>query len=154
MDQLNLDGKIRLSFDRYEGMKIEIVDNNSRKVFVSASIASENVSAAMSGMARIPCQFNALNTDKVGKFCFNCVLEFKVPPSETKDANRKVLALQQAIKICPEGWIPDKHYGSKDSFFVRNGVEWARTVIRHYSTEQSEPELPEAGDGWKVLRHQ
>ena len=55
---------------------------------------------------------------------------FKLPPVDgwrDKETAKEIIQ-----KVCPEGWKPDMGFNSQDSFFSKDGKEYARTTIRRW----------------------
>lgn len=127
-----LKGKISLRFDRDRGMTIELEDVNSRIEFLEIAVSKEDVAAVMSNLACVDCEFKLRAEELVGKYHHHKRFEFEMPDGATYD-NRKQLAYDAAKRVCPEGWKPDNYFSSQDSFFTKNGKEFARCIIRCYT---------------------
>ena len=46
--------------------------------------------------------------------------------------NKMIIEIQEIKKECPDGWTPDLHFSSQDSFFHKDYELWARTKIRRW----------------------
>jgi hypothetical protein len=75
----------------------------------------------------MPCQFSVIGLEKIGKRHQHKTFEFPIPVGRNKIKAREIVS-----SICPEGWVPDKEFNSQDSFFIKDGEYWARTIIRRW----------------------
>jgi hypothetical protein len=44
--------------------------------------------------------------------------------------------VKTASDYIPQGWISDNNYSSKNSFYVENGKQMARVIIRRYVEDE------------------
>ena len=119
---------------------INIRDNDARILFASVKISPEQLSQAFSRQAFtkvLSCDI--MNIDKIGKKHECKEFIFKVPKEYCptyKDANIekiKSLICFDALKKQGLGdWEPDISFSSRDSFFKKDGVDYARTTIRRW----------------------
>ena len=126
------DGRISILFSK-DGLHIEIYDDIAAIRFVDIHLTPEQTCQAFSRIAYTPCTIQVKELHKVGKKHEHNILTF---PLSTKEYNREKNT-EKAIEIadiyCPEGWIPDKGYNSKDSFSIdKMGFVWAKTFIRRW----------------------
>lgn len=131
-----LQGKIDLLFDRDRGCTIRVKDEKSCINILEVQVKSEDVAALMSSLGHVDCEFSCVDPEiygRVGKKMIMDTLEFPMP--ECKYSEEDQVVRQEALKLCPDGWVPDLHFGSKYSFFFRNGVEYARCTIRSWVEE-------------------
>lgn len=127
-----LEGRITLLFSN-NGLEIEIMDNGSRTTFVRAALSPEQVVQAMSRLANTECSLVVSRgaLERVGTVAEHKKFEFKIGNSvDWRD--KKDEAIKLAKLECPEGWIPDLYFSSQDSFFTKDGEQWARTTIRRW----------------------
>lgn len=110
---------------------IELRDKNASITFARVTLTPEQLSAALSRSAYTPCEIEVVGLDKVGKKMEMKELTFEVRvefSSRTSDAVHQI-----ALRVAPEGWIPDNYYASQSSFFHNDdGKKFARTTIRRW----------------------
>lgn len=112
---------------------IHIRDRNASTGFVELRVSSEGFVAALGRLGHVPCELTVRNLDHVGKNMENGHFEFKLPDSDKLGrSNEKELALEAIKTACPQGWTPDLHFNSQNSFFTKNGHRFARTIIRRW----------------------
>lgn len=127
------DGSITILFDRDRGCEIEVRDNEASIVFAKIKLDTEQVCSALSRLSNTPCEIEVIGLDKVGLKMENKFFVFEMP--EYNYSNRDEIAKEEIVKVCPEGWIPDKYFGSQDSFFTQDGKKYARCIIRRWVKE-------------------
>lgn len=111
---------------------IEIHDRSAGVMFVRIELTPEQLSSALSRLAWTPCEkMEVFGLDKLGKTREVNVLVFEVPEGSEWN-KRKEIAIKEAERVCPEGWTVDKYFGSKDSFFTKDGKPYAQTFIRRW----------------------
>ena len=128
---MKIDAQITMLFND-DGLTIEIRDYNASVTFVDIHMTSEQVCQAFSRLAHTPvesCEIRGV--EYIGKVMENKRFEFQLPPKSTV-VNRKELACQALSSECPEGWEPSNSFSSQDSFFSKDGKEYARTTIRRW----------------------
>ena len=122
-----MQGKITLLFNP-DGLTIRLADSNAEVCFLNVSLTAEQALMAMSRQGRVDCEFEANHLDKVGKVISHDTIIFEMPEKHNfKD--RESIASKLATEKCPEGWEPDLYFGSKDSFFYKNGKEFCQVSI-------------------------
>jgi len=114
-------------------ISIELIDEASGIHFVDAKMSFEDFAKAITGQAHMKMHFKARGLDRVGKVMEHKPFEFVIPKCDYHD--RLHIAEKIAVRICPEGWVPDKYFGSKDSFFEKDGKQYARTTIRRWVSQ-------------------
>jgi len=115
-----------------ESTTIELIDDSSSITFARVKLTPEELSSCLSRQAYVSCQTELKGLDKVGKkmenkdHCF--IIPNDLPKGEEKD--------KELLKICnqtiPEGWIADSYFRSQNSFFTKDGVNYARATIRRW----------------------
>ena len=125
-------GRINI-FIGEESTTIELFDNDAATLFAKVTLTPQQLSAALSRVARTDCKIEVLGLDRVGKKMEWKKHEFKLPermPEEPKARNEilKVMANQ----TCPEGWIAEPSFTSQDSFFEQGKTKYARCTIRRW----------------------
>ena len=125
------DGRITILVDE-NGCKIEIKDNDANVTMVRVNLTVEQFCQAMGRLGNTKCEkLEVFGLDKIGKKMENKHFEF---PFDRKCewSERGEVAYEEALKVCPEGWYPDKYFGSQNSFFIKDGQEYARVIIRRW----------------------
>lgn len=125
-------GKITILFGGDEGMSIELRDGDAAETFARVVLTPEQVVSAFSRLAHTPCKIELeyLKLDRLGKKLEVKMFEF---PLHGQNVHLLKGAVQrEAVRCCPGGWTPDLDFRSQDSFFHRDGQEWARTPIRRW----------------------
>ncbi len=126
-----IEGKITILINSDE-TTIEVEDKNSRTMFLRLKLNPEGLSAALSRHASVPCDLEVSNLDRVGKNHEHEDFEFEIPNKAALSRNWDELR-ELAQAQLSDGWIVDKYFGSKNSFFTRNDKQYARCTIRRYN---------------------
>lgn len=119
-------------------VRFEFRDRDAAVRFMEVKISSNEFMQGLRGLACIPVDVNVCDLDKITKKLQLDTIEFRMPENVGYQ-DEKETARNLAIKYCPEGWVPDLHFSSQDSFFYRRAsledetrVKWARTTIRSW----------------------
>lgn len=113
-----------------ESTTIELHDRKSNITFARVKLTPEQLSGALSRTARTECETEVFGLENVNKQMEMKDFTFEIPP-ELSSRSTEILK-QIALRECPEGWVPDYYYGSKTSFFHKDGKKYARTTIRRW----------------------
>lgn len=125
-----LKGNITIYIDG-DGARIEIGDTNASSVIMKIEMSAKDFLAALGRQAYLPIDMKVYNLDRIGKVHEHRNFEFEMP--EKSDFMRdKETAERIASEKCPEGWTPDLHFSSQNSFFKKDGKNYARCIIRRY----------------------
>lgn len=126
--EINADISILATYEH--GIMIRIKDIDAGISFIDITMTKEQfVDATMNRLGNTKVlKAEVRDLDKVGKQCKARTLEFPMP--EGSAYRDKEAAAREAIMRCPLGWEAELYFGSQDSFFKRDGAEWARTTIR------------------------
>ena len=127
---MKLKGKISI-FVNEDYTTIEIEDDVANMTFAKIKLTPQQLSAALSRRACVDCEIDTKGLDKVGKQHENKHFEFEIPDY----LNRSIYAdeLQKiAQSKLSDGWIAESYFGSQGSFFVKDGKQYARCVIRRW----------------------
>ena len=130
---MKIQGKISILIDR-DKTTIEIHDDNAAVSFCKVTLTPEQLSAALSRLSRVECEVSVDNLDLVGKTHENKYFEFEMPENIKRDymgKNKELAAYAQSILA--DGWISDGYFESQNSFFEKDGKQWARVTIRKWS---------------------
>ena len=128
---MKLEGKISILINRDE-TTIEIEDESANVKFVKVKLTPEQLSAVLSRQISIECELEVKGLEKIGKVHENKTFEFEIP--ETIPTRGNQLELQKiAQSQLSDGWIADAYFGSQNSFFKKDGKQYARVTIRRWS---------------------
>ena len=127
---MKINGKITLLFNE-DGLNIEVHDDDAVITFLEIQLNQKQTCQALSRLSYTECQeVEVRNLDHVGKIRERQGFIFEMPKSDWN--TRQEIAANKALELCPEGWIPDIYFGSQDSFFAENNVEYARTSMSRW----------------------
>lgn len=124
---MEIDAKITLLFSE-NGLTIDIYNESARTEFISIKLDEKQTCAALSRLARVECIVDVRYLERVGKKRESIRLEFEIPEDTPWD-KQKEIAVEISKSICPIGWVPSTYFGSKDSFFDRDGKKYAQTTM-------------------------
>lgn len=125
-----LEGKITILISK-DTTSIEIIDSQSSTTFLKVILTAEQLSMALSRQARVECQLEIDKLERVGKIHEHKIFEFEIPENLVSGAKEKELQELAQSKLS-DGWIADGHFRSKNSFFTKDGVQYASCIIRRY----------------------
>ena len=114
-----------------EVVSIQIYDKDARIKFIEVEIGLANMMQAITGLGNVSCEFETRGLDCVGKVRESepFIFEYKHEGNyNDKAKNAHISAIAQA----PDGWTPSSYFGSKDSFFSKDGKDYARTTINRW----------------------
>jgi hypothetical protein len=113
------------------GAFIEIHDDKANTLFLRTEIPVKKFMAMMGRQSYVPVQMEVMNLEKIGKKheWKRHVVEM---PNNVEYNERKALASKRVADTLPEGWESDDSFTSQDSFFQKDGKEYAQTTIRRY----------------------
>ena len=119
---------------KQEGVIIEIRDQDAGEIFLELGLTPEQFCQALARRWRVPCESAQVQgLEKIGKRQEYRSFEFPLPVAEGMILpDRKINAMAEVRRLCPPGWQPDEYFDSQDSFFRREGQQWARTMIRRW----------------------
>lgn len=111
---------------------IEIMDDDSRCIIVKVKLTPEQLSAMLSRQAYIKCEScETGELERVGKKHEHKSFEFEI--TYTKAESDLALACSEALfQQEMFEWVSDNYYGSQNSFFKKDGKDWARVIIRRW----------------------
>jgi len=111
-------------------IEIQLKDVDSQARFVSAKVKYEDLMLALTGLSAMPCNLEVNALDKVGKQIQRKALVFPLPKN-TKYRDRE-FAKAIAKDFTDDGWTADLFFSSQDSFFIKDGINWAKTHQYRY----------------------
>ena len=125
-------GKIYIFVNRDE-ITIQINDYTSRTIIAEIKMNPSEFAGALS-RSLSSCDIEIFeNSDKYNKIHQAEEFTFRMPAGvRVGEENIKDLAYTRACQLCPVGWTPDKYFSSKDSFFYKEDILWARATIRRW----------------------
>lgn len=124
-------GGITIIF-RNDGMEIELHDRDASITFAEVTLTPKQTMQAFSGLGFTGCEMSLFGLGKIGKKMENGVLEFPLPEGEKgyKMSDEELTLMAEAV--LPDGWESDNHFHSQNTFFSRDGKNWARTIMRRW----------------------
>jgi hypothetical protein len=130
---MKLKGKISILINR-EYTTIEIEDDLASTTFVKARLTPEQLSAVLSRQARIDCELEIRGLEKIGKKHENKYFEFEIQKGlrDSKYSESLRTIAQNLLNNQDEGWIAEGYFSSQNSFFEKDGKQYARCTIRRW----------------------
>lgn len=126
-------GNITISRPSYgDGRKIitiQVKDHDAVARFLDIEISYENFAQLITGLSEVDIDFTVRDLDHVGKTREIKPLMF---PINAGFDDRVDVAIKEAKKHTPDGWIADTYFRSQNSFFTKDGIEYARTSIKRW----------------------
>ena len=127
---MKLEGRISVLINR-DGTTIEVEDENANARFLKITLTPEQLSAALSRQMAVECEIEVRGLEKIGKKHENKRFEFEIPSDLANSRNENELQ-KLAQSLLSDGWIAERYFSSQDSFFKKNGVQYARCTIRRW----------------------
>jgi hypothetical protein len=122
------------------GLNIEVHDSTSGTPFLEIQLNQEQACRALSRCGWTECSAEVRGLDRVGLYMEMAPFVFEFDDTNIDYKQKKEIAADFAESIAPEGWKPDRYFGSQGSFFQVDGVKYARTTLRRYVKEK-DPEF-------------
>lgn len=134
-------GSIRISspsgenWDDYVCLNLEC--NNSWTQFVEVRIKHEDFCRALMGRGDTHIEFHTRGLDKIGLFRVQETITFELPEDVDRWDDEGVKKLNELAQTAAgDGWIASTYFGSQNSFFRKDGKEYARTQKYKFLTEK------------------
>lgn len=127
---MKLEGKISI-FVNEDYTTIEVEDDNANMTFAKIRLTPQQLSAALSRRACVDCEITINGIDKVGKKHENKSFEFEIPDDLTRSVYADRLQEIAQSKLS-DGWIAESYFGNQNSFFAKDGNQYARCTIRRW----------------------
>lgn len=127
---MKVDGRISILVGD-ETTVIHVEDENANTRFLELTISNAEFTRALGRSAHLPCDLNIRGLDNIGKTHENKTHEFELPDG-TNWKNREEVAIATAKGLDLGDWIPEPYFRSQNSFFIKDGKDWARCTIRRY----------------------
>lgn len=88
---------------------------------------------ALGRLAHTPCDIELYRLDRVGKKHESKSFEFEISADAVKDSYLlDLICIESLLKSGMADWTSDNHYGLRDSFFEKDGKQYARVTIRRW----------------------
>jgi hypothetical protein len=116
-----------------EGTTIELFDSKSSRTFVRVKLTNDQLASALSRPNRTDCQIDAYNLELIDKQMEHKSFEFEIHPlmRTSKGALNQRCLKNLALQNMSD-WTPEMTYSSQDSFYSKDGKDFARTIIRRW----------------------
>ena len=128
---MKLNGKISILVNS-NGATIEVKDSLSGIQFLGIQLSAEQFMSCLGRLAMVECEFDLVGVEKVGKKLENKKFEFCINGIKYEKQDKESALWQIAQEQLTDGWIADRYFGSQDSFFQKNGEQWARVTISRW----------------------
>lgn len=128
-----IDGRVSLLVSG-DGATLEIHDSNASCVILRAEFTAEQFCAMLGRLAMVKADLKVYDLSKVGKTHQNKRFEFEILESQANSKNAAILTniAQRHLDAEGEGWVVDSHFSSKDTFFKKDGIQFARATVRRW----------------------
>ena len=113
-----------------DGVKIELRDTGANITFCEVKISPENFTSALGRISQCACDVVVKGLDLIGKKHECKSLEFELSDSRWNLSYSDIVELSKTA--CPDGWEPDSYFGNQNSFFQKDGKNYARCTIRRW----------------------
>lgn len=127
---MKLEGRISMLVNREE-TTIKIKDDKANVTLAVVSLTPEQLSMILSRQVDVECEIEVGNLSKIGKKHENKTFEFEIPSlirGRKFDSELQEIAQSQLS----DGWVADGYFGSQNSFFTKDGKQYARCTIRRW----------------------
>lgn len=103
-----------------------------RTAFATITLTPEQLSAALSRQMNVECKLEVKGLEKVGAKHENEDFVFEISKElyTMHDVEKLHQLAQSQIK---EGWVADRYFGSRHSFFTKDDKFYAKCVIRKWT---------------------
>ena len=106
---------------------ISIVDKKANIEFAEIELSLSNFTEALTGMGHTDCLFTVRGLANVGKVIQRKVIQYELPDCDY--SNRKEIATKIGKNLMDDDWELDVYFGSQDSFFAKDGKQYANTSM-------------------------
>lgn len=127
--------EIKLSVDLLvdkRGARIEVTDDDARVTIVSFTMPPDMFCSALGRLVGNKVTGQVGDLSRVGLVHESKQLSFEIPDYGYKRKDRIDEIHDLALEACEDGWVPDKYYNSRDSFYTKDGKDYARVTIRRW----------------------
>lgn len=106
-------------------ISISVEDVDAVIDFLEIEIDLDEFARCITGLGMAKCEMEVRGLKNVGKKRESMDIVFEMPDV---DYNKKLETAQRLAKeAAPEGWESSVYFGSQDSFFTKDGKQYART---------------------------
>lgn len=130
VEKMNIKGQITIRISG-DGATIEIDDKNASTRILNITLTAEQLCKAMGRQAHVECDIEVGVLERVGKIHENKDFEFQINESFASSKFSKELQ-QIAQSELTDGWIAETYFSSQNSFFKKDGKQFARVTIRRW----------------------
>ena len=129
-----METKVKLTFlVDSDSTSIYVEDLSSGIRFLEMKLSPKQLSQILSRQACVEVNAFTKRLDLVGKTHECKRFNFEIPESLYSYNNRDVEKLKElADNLLSDGWESDLYFGSKDSFYQKDGKFYARAIIKRY----------------------
>lgn len=127
---MKIKGNISILINQ-EYTTIEIHDTDASINFLSIQLTPEQLSSALSRLSRVPCVIDLHGIDKIGKRMEHKKFAFEIP-KEINNSKHAGKLHEIAQSLLTDGWIAEGYFASQDTFFEKDGKQYARCIIRRW----------------------
>lgn len=107
-----------------EKIRIVVRDRKSRIQFLDLEIGYDDFAKAITGLSEVDCDATLNGAEKFGLKKEIVKVKAKMP-DEFNYSNKKEIAYDVCMKECPDGFVIDKYFGSKNSFVTTKDGSYA-----------------------------
>lgn len=100
--------------DGRQKISIQVKDVLSKTRFLEIEIDYDKFAQLITGLSELDCDLTVKGLQNVGKTLETKPFSFPFP--DRNYTNGREEAAKEAERLCPEGWIVDPYFCSKDSF--------------------------------------
>ncbi len=123
--------------DGRELIHLNITDVDARIEFVELEISYADFTRALTGQAYVVCDMHVRGLENVGKQRERDTITVEMPECSYYD--RKATAVAEVHHHIKEGWTSSDYFGSQDSFYTKDNIQYAKTdIFRWIDKEQGE----------------
>jgi len=127
---MKIKGKITMLINQ-DKTQIEIHDDQANTMFCKVDLTNEETIAILSRQGYVSCEIEVMGLDRVGKKHECKSFEFEIPFPLTSATPEPELA-RIAQEELTDGGIAEGYFRSQNSFFKKDGKQFARCTIRRY----------------------
>ena len=112
--------------DDRKKIKISIEDSDAIITFLDIEIDLADFAKCITGLGMVDCDMEVRGLENVGKKRESMPIVFEMP--SVGWGMKRGTAVELSQKAAPEGWTCSTYFGSQDSFFTKDGRDYARTT--------------------------
>lgn len=110
---------------------IELFDKDASTTIVEIKLTPEQLSSALSRLSHTDCKAELHNIERAGKKHECKSFEFEISKSLRGSQHAEELS-NLAQSHLSDGWLAESYFASQNSFFERDGKQYARCTIRRW----------------------